>query len=110
MQPQIQHRTTLSQELGRVSPLGMLTAIPLEPLGKVILHPILRPLLDLHPIIGVLDGEIRVVDAREADHREAVLDDRHDIVHVELRQADEAQPRWQACTQLLKDAENTWSR
>ena len=76
------------QELRWVPPLRLAAAIAIQPIPGVEHRAALRPLLQLNLPIRLRHGEVLVVDPRDIDHREALLDDRLCVLDVEAQQAD----------------------
>ena len=50
-----------SEELSRVSPFGVFTTEPLQPICRMITHPVLGPFFYVNAVGGLLDGVVRVV-------------------------------------------------
>ena len=50
-----------SEELSWVSPFGMFTTEPLQPICRMIAHSVLGPFFYVNAVGGLLDGVVRVV-------------------------------------------------
>ena len=50
-----------SEKLSRVSPFGVFAAEPLQPICRMVAHPVLGPFFYVNAVGGLLDGVVRVV-------------------------------------------------
>ena len=80
----INHRNERhSEELCWISPFGVFAPVPFQPIRGVIPHPVLGPLIDVDTVGSLFDVVVRIVDPCQTYLREAVLDDRRDVLDVE---------------------------